>query len=256
MLLSLLTQGLGEQTLNQIATFALATQLDEKEDLAVKVKTDPGLLAQGKLSSLSINGKGLVMQKDLRMQRLFIDLQNLAVDPMKALTGNIDLTETSYGKADILLTDGDINRAFNSEALKQQMENLKIDIDHESLTLDVLEVECHLLPQGTVSIDAKIQIQETGTVQKVYFTTVPRVSDGGRGVSLDNVSYAEGKELSPDLTEALLNKARDILNLTNFEMDGISLAINDLKVKQGELQLSAIAQITKFPKPENGNLIG
>lgn len=251
MLFSLATPELGEQTLNKIATFALSTQLNESDRLNVSIKTDPGLLAKGKLASLTIDGDGLVMQKDLRMQKLLISLQNIAVSPMKALTGNIELTETSTGEANILLTDADINRAFNSDTLRDQMENLQIEVDNQQVTLDVLAVECHLLKQGTVSIDAKIKIQETGETQKVYFTTIPRISDGGRGVILDSVSYAEGKELSPELTQALLEKARNILNLTNFEMEGISLAINQLQVKEGELKLGAIAQITKFPKPES-----
>lgn len=249
MLFSLATQDLGQQTLNRIAEFALSTQLDESDKLSVDVKTDPSLLAQGKLSSLTIDGEGLVMQKDLRMEKMVIKLENIAVSPIKALTGNIELTETSQGKADILLTDADINRAFNSEALRDQMENLRMEINGEKMTLDILAVECHLLPQGTIGIDAKIKIQETGDIQQTYFTTVPRISEGGRGVSLDNVSYAEGKELSPQLTEALLQEAKNILNLNNFEMEGISLSINQLEVRKGELDLSAIAQITKFPKP-------
>lgn len=249
MLFSLATQDLGQQTLNRIAEFALSTQLDESDKLSVDVKTDPSLLAQGKLSSLTIDGEGLVMQKDLRMEKMVIKLENIAVSPIKALTGNIELTETSQGKADILLTDADINRAFNSETLRDQMENLRMEINGEKMTLDILAVECHLLPQGTIGIDAKIKIQETGDIQQTYFTTVPRISEGGRGVSLDNVSYAEGKELSPQLTEALLQEAKNILNLNNFEMEGISLSINQLEVRKGELDLSAIAQITKFPKP-------
>jgi len=249
MLFSLATQDLGQQTLNRIAEFALSSQLDESDQLSVDVKTDPSLLAQGKLASLTIDGEGLVMQKDLRMQKMVIQLENIAVSPIKALTGNIELTETSTGKADIVLTEADINRAFNSQTLQEQMQNLQMQIDNNPVTLDILAVECHLLPQGAIGINAKIKIRETEEIQQTYFTTIPRVSDGGRGVSLHDVSYAEGKELSPKLTEALLEKARNILNLSNFEMDGISLEINQLLVKKGELDLSAIAQITKFPKP-------
>lgn len=248
MLFSLATQDLGQQTLNKIAEFALSTQLDESEKLSVDIETDPSLLAQGKLASMTIDGQGLVMQKDLRMQKLLIKLENIAVSPIKALTGNIELTETSTGEADILLTDADLNRAFNSKTLQDQMQNLQMQIDNQPVTLDVLGVECHLFSQGTIGIDAKIKIRETGEIQHTYFTTIPCVCAGGRGVTLDSVNYAEGKELSPRLTEALIEKARNILNLNKFEMEGISLEINQLKVNQGELKLSAIAQITKFPK--------
>jgi len=60
--------GIGEQAMNKVAQMAIASQLEESESLSVSLKTDPGQLAQGAVDSVSIDGKGLVMQQDLRME--------------------------------------------------------------------------------------------------------------------------------------------------------------------------------------------
>ena len=239
--------GLGEQALNKIAEVALSTQLDEAERLEVQVKTDPGKLAQGELESLTISGDGLVMQEDMRMEQMEMHISSIAVNPWKALMGNIQLTQPAEGTARIVLTEDDINRAFNSETFRKQIHNLNVHIEGKSVTIDSQRVDCHLLADGKVSLDARILLRQSGEIREVSFTTTPRVSAGGRGVSLEDIQYPQGKELSPELTRALMEKTSEILNLRNFEMEGISLRIYQLDVEAGQLTLQAEANVTQFP---------
>lgn len=239
--------GLGEQALNKIAEVALSTQLDEVERLEVQVKTDPSKLAQGELESLTIDGNGLVMQEDLRMEKMEMQISSIAVNPWKALMGNIQLTQPAKGKAYIVLRESDINRAFNSDFLSEQMRNLNVHVDGTLVTIDTQRIDCHLLANGKIALDAEILLRQTGETKLVSFTTTPHVNADGRGVSLEDIQYPEGKELSPELTQALMSKASEILNLRNFEMEGISLQIHQLDVEAGQLTLHAEANVTKFP---------
>jgi hypothetical protein len=91
--------GFGEQALNKLAEVALSTQLDEVEKLEVQVKTEPGKLAQGQLESITIDGDGLVMQEDLRMEKMEMQISSIAVNPMESSMGNIELTQPAEGKA-------------------------------------------------------------------------------------------------------------------------------------------------------------
>lgn len=240
-------EGLGEQALNKIVQMALSTQVGEAENLKVQVKTDPNQLAQGEVESLAIDGKGLVMQQDLRMQEIEIQMNGIAVCPLKALMGNIELTKPTEGTARIVLTEADINHAFNSEVLVNQMRSLNIHVNGKLLTIDIQQVNCHLLANGKVVIDARILVQQTGETQQVSFATTPRISTCGRSISLEDVQYQDGKELSPELTTALMEKARKILNLRNFEMKGIMLQVHQLHVEAGKITLEAAANITQFP---------
>ena len=69
----------------------------------------------------------------------------------------------------------------------------------------------------------------------------------GLYISKTIVEYAKGKELSPELTQALVTKAGKILHLSHFEMSGISLQMHDLEVSEGQLTLQAVANVTQFP---------
>ena len=242
-------EGLGEQTLNRIAEMAIASQLDEVDDLRVWVKTDLELLAQGRLASLHIDGQGLVMQRDLRLQRMQIQIDDIAVSPWKALRGNIQLLEPTTGEARIVLTEGDINRAFNSSVLQPQMQHLELQVDGEPVTLTVQHVTCQLQNTGAIAIHDQVQLHEQNQLVPVAFTAIPKITDGGKAIALTEITYAEGKELSPELTAALVAQAGDILDLRNFEVDGIALQLQQLQIDAQRLILNAIAHVTQFPTP-------
>jgi hypothetical protein len=241
------TEGLGEQALNKIAEMALSTQLEQAERLSVQVKTDPSKLAQGELESLTIDGEGLVMQKDLRMQEMEIKMNSIAVSPLKALLGNIELTKPTQGTARIVLTEADINRAFNSQTLGARTRNLNIDIDGKLLTVNTQHVDCKLLADDKIAIAAEIQVQQTGEIQQVSFSARPCISPSGQGVFLGDVQYTPGKELYPALTKVLVEQASHILNLSDFAIEGIVLGVHQLNVAAGTIILHATAQIQKFP---------
>ena len=239
--------GLGEQALNKIAEAALSIQLDEVDRLEVQVKTDPSKLAQGELESVTIDGDGLVMQEDIRMEQMEMHISSIAVNPWKALMGKIQLTQPAEGTARIVLTEADISRAFNSESLNDQIRNLNIQVGGKPITIDIQSVDCHLLSDGKLAVDAKIWLGQIDDIRVVSFTGTPRISAGGQGVFVEDIHYPEGKELSPELTKVLADKASEILNLRNFEMEGVLLHIHQLDVEAGKLTLQAKATVTQFP---------
>ncbi|MFW6296145.1 MAG: DUF2993 domain-containing protein [Halothece sp.] len=241
---------MSEQALNKVAELALSTQLNEADSLTVEVNTNPSKLTQGELESLLIDGKGLVMRKDFRMEVLQIQMSRISVDPMKAITGTIELTQPTQGSAHVVLTDADINRAFNSDIFNDQTKNIKIDLEGKQVTVDGEEIQSHFLGNGKVKNYSTIRIRETGEKRKIAFTTIPRIEEGGRGFFLDDVQYVEGNELSPKLTDAILKSTQDILSLKNYEIDGIALQVQQLDVQEGKLILKAIANVTKLPSTD------
>ena len=84
---------LGEQAISKIAEVGLASQLDEVENLDVTVKTDPGKILSGSVDSVAVNGKGMVMQKDLRVEEMQLQTDRIAINPLSAAFGKIELTQ-------------------------------------------------------------------------------------------------------------------------------------------------------------------
>ncbi|MBW4562171.1 MAG: DUF2993 domain-containing protein [Mojavia pulchra JT2-VF2] len=239
--------GLGEQALNKAAEIGLSSQLDAVENLDVDIKTDPLKLVQGQVDSVTIEGKGLVMQKDLRMEEMQMQTNSVAINPMSVAFGKIELTKPTVGTARVVLTEADINRAFNSEYVRSQLQNQKIQIDGQPMSIAPQNVEFRLPGEEKVAINANILLVEIGETRQVDFSAVPRVSPDGKTVSLENVEYGQGEEISPELTKALIDQTSELLNLSNFDLDGMSLQVKSLEVETGKLILQSQAYVEQIP---------
>ena len=238
-------QGLGEQALNKVAEMGLKSQLDEVESLDVDIQTDPFKLMQGHVDSVTIEGEGMVMQGDLRVEEMEMHMSDVAINPLSAAFGKLELTKPTQGSARVVLTEADINRAFNSEYVHNQLQNQQIQINGQPTTINPQQVDFRLPGEGKVALSATVMLgNET---KQVSFTAVPRVSANGKTVSLEDVHYGEAEEVSPELTKALVDQTSEILNLSNFDMDGITLTINTLQVEAGRLTLQAEAYVEQIP---------
>ena len=238
---------IGEQALSKAAEVALSSQLDEAESLDVDIRTDPLKLIQGELDSVKIQGEGLVMQKDLRAQELQVRTGSIAINPLSAAFGKIELTRPTEADAHVVLTEQDLERAFNSEFIHEKLQNLDVHVDGQPMTINTKQVELHLPGDSKIALKAEILLNKTGETKEVSFSAVPRVSAGGQRLSLEQVQYAEGKDVSPELTAALLESASELLDLGNFELEGMSLRLKGLDVQKGKLTLQAEAQVEQFP---------
>ncbi|KAB8319854.1 DUF2993 domain-containing protein [Tolypothrix campylonemoides VB511288] len=240
-------QGLGEQALNKAAEIGLSSQLDEVENLDVEVKTDPLKLLQGEVDSVKIEGEGLVMQKDLRVEELQMQMGSVAINPLSVAFGKIELTKPTKGSTRVVLIEEDINRAFNSEYVRSQLQSQKIHVNGQLMTIVPQQVDFRLPGNSKVAISASILLRETNETHQVAFSAVPKVGANGQTVSLENVEYGDTKEISPDLTKALIDATSEILNLSNFDLEGMTLRVKQLEVETAKLILQAEAYVEQIP---------
>jgi hypothetical protein len=238
---------LGQQALNKAAEIGLSSQLDQADKLEVDVAADPLSLVQGKVESVTIEGEGLVMQGDLRMEELEMEMTNIDINPLSAAFGKIELNKPTQASTRVVLTEADINRAFNSEYVGSMLQNQQVQVNGQPMTIDTKKVDFQLPGEGKVALNTTVFLRETGETKQVSFTAVPRVSANGQNVSLEDVQYTEGEELSAELTKALLDKASELLNLSNFDLEGMSLRIKQLNAEAGKLTVLAEAHVEKIP---------
>ena len=234
------------EALNKAVEIGLSSQLDEVEELDVKMKTDPLQLVQGKVDAVEIAGKGLVMQGDLRVEELDMQVSSVAINPLSVAFGKIELTQPTEGITNVVLTEADINRAFNSDYVRNQLQNQQLHINGQATTIKPQQVDFRLPGQGKVELSATVLLGDRETRQ-VAFTAVPCVSSNGKNISLDNVQYGEGQQISPELTKALVEQTSQILDLSNFDLKGISLKIKHLEADAGKLTLQAEAYVEQIP---------
>lgn len=239
-------QDLGEEALSAAAEAAMSTQLDEKEALDVDIHTDPGKLMRGELDAVDIDGDGLVMNRDLRVEELDIHTNSIAINPFKAAFGNIELERPTDASAHIVLTEQDMERAFNSEYIQEKFKDLKVDIDGQPTKIKPNNTQFRLPGDGKIALSSEVELTETGETKPIAFTAVPTMEAGGHRVTLENVQHEEGKD-SPELTKALIESAQELLDLRNFELEGMAMRFQQLDVQPGKLTLEADTHIEKFP---------
>lgn len=237
---------LGEQALNKAVEMGLSSQLDEVESLDAEVHTNPVSLMQGELESAEIEGEGLVMQKDLRTERLQVKTDGIAIDPLKAALGDIELTRPTNATAVVTLTENDIERAFNSDYIHRKLQNLEVQMDDRPVTVKVHQVNFSLPGENRVAIATDITNSSTGETQHVAFSAVPEVGPQGHQVLLQQLQTESGN--APEaLTDSLLEVASTLLDLRNFALKNMALRLQKIDVKVGQMVLHANAHLKGFP---------
>lgn len=239
--------GLGEQALSKAAEVGITQQLDEVEQVNVDIRTDPLKLIQGKVDSVSVTGEGLVMKNSLRMEKLQVDAGAVAIDPASAIFGKIELTQAAEADAHVTLTQEDINQAFNSDYIRNKMQNFTISPDGKAIAIEVQNVDIQFLDEGKVHLKAHVLMGEMNEVQVVEAIVVPSVKEQGQRVVFEEVSGTDGGA-SSQLTQMILQEIMTLADLRNFELSGMSLSINHLEVQSGQMILKATTVIEKIPQ--------
>lgn len=238
---------LDDQAISKVAELGLKSQLDEVETLNVEIDIDPLKLMTGSLNSVSIEGAGMVMKQDLRIDKMELNTGSVAINPMSLAFGKIELTHPTEAEAMVTLTEADINRAFGSEFIHSKMQDLKVQVNGEAATVDMHKISFGLPGDGKILLSTEVILQGSQERKPVAFTAVPKVSPTGQQVILENVEYVDNQELSPEFTEAMLSHARKLLDLQNFELGGMTLQIKRLAALKGKLILQSEATVTHFP---------
>ena len=236
----------GENALSRMAEIGITSQLDEVEDIDVDIRTNPGKLAQGKLDSVSISGKGLVMKQDLRVETLEVSIEKVAINLLSAVFGNIELTHPTDAEAEIVLTEDDLNRAFSSDFIQKKFNGLKMDVEGRPVIVDIQQAIINLPGDNKFVINADFLLKEQGEVKKLSATAIPHIEEDGYMISLEILS-TEGQGLPKEAVVALFDQLTALLDLRNFNIPGMSLQFRQLEAQKGRLFIHANTRIEQMP---------
>lgn len=236
---------LGEQAISKAAEIGIKNQLDEVEDLNVDVRANPLDLVSGKLESVTVDGKGMVMNKELRAERLILQTDEIAINSIKAALGNIELTQETNAKAKIVLLEADLQRAFNSEYIKGKLQNQKLDLNGETVTVNASNVKFTLPGENKIGLEADIEIAESQTTKHIALSAKPSLDAEGNKIAIADVEHHDQENAA--FAQALLDSTEELLDLRNFQLDTMSLKLDKLDVGQGKIIMAASAVLREFP---------
>lgn len=237
---------ISEQALNEVTKLSIESQLDEVEDLTVDIHTDPGKLIQGNVDSVEITGRGLVMKKALRADTLIIKTDDIKIDPLKAVVGDIQLEQPVNADTGVVLTEVDMTKAFNSDYIQSKLSTLTTEIDGQPTRIKPKQIQFEIPENNKVKIQSDVELLDLNETRHVELVATPKMSPDGHQILLEDVQYGEGTE-SPKLAEALINASKELLDLRNFELDGMTLKFQKLDVRPGKITIKSQTKIDKMP---------
>ena len=238
----------GEKAISKAAELGLSSQLDEAENLDVNVRTNPLDIMQGEIDSVSVKGEGLVMKKELRAEKLRIETSSISVNSIKAAMGNIELTKPTDARMLVALKEEDLQNAFNSEYIKDKLQNIEIECEGKEVKAQIDRVEFALLDDGKIGLKADVYLVDRDSPEKISLTAIPKIDNAGNCIKLESVEYLQDAGSNLEVAKAIVNSAEEILDLRNFELDTMSLQVRKLDVKLGKLTIEADAEVRDFPK--------
>ncbi|MBW4465324.1 MAG: DUF2993 domain-containing protein [Pegethrix bostrychoides GSE-TBD4-15B] len=236
---------LGEQALNKAAEVAIDSQLDAVDDLKVKLKSNPAKLVQGKVDQIEVTGTGMVMQQDLRVETAEITASDVAINPLKAIWSELELTQPANAAAELRLTEADLNRALASEFLSRKMQQLQISINGGSSQVSIQKAQLRL-PDDQIELEVALKQMPENEFKAFSAVAKPSLKDNGQRIDLEILS-ATGQGLSLDFATELFSQIVELLDLRNFELEGIVLQLQNLQVQDNCLLLQSAATISKIP---------
>lgn len=240
-------QRLEEQAIAKAAEMQLSSRLDAAEKIDVDIQTDLLKVILGHVDSVEIAGRGLVLQKDIRLQEMEVQTDSVDINPLSVLFGEVELNKPIDANIRIVVTQADLNRALNSDYILSKAKNLKLNVDGQTVTLDMQQMELRLPDGEEMLFSGKSLIHESGNTQPLSFTAKCRPRTNQHPILLEEFQCNEGHSISLDVTVAMMQKIKELTTLPYFNFQGTRVSIQEMEVQTGRIVLQIQAHIIKLP---------
>lgn len=239
-------QGL-EHLISQAAEITLSNQLDEAEQIDVDVRTNLLKVVQGQVDQVSLAGQGLVIQEHIRVQEIKLQTDNVNINPLSAIFGQIELNEPVNAVARIVLTAADMNRALTSDFVRSKVQSFDLDVDGKIVSLELQDIEVLLPSDGKIGFSITVLLKEIDQTRLLSFTVIGRPNTQAQTFILESINFTQGEGISVDIIVALMPKLKALLKLPYFQWDKMAIRLTDMEVKNDNLILVVEAYVTQIP---------
>jgi len=245
----------GENMLSSVARQAIAQLFTRSESVDVSVRCSPASkILQGVVDSFQMKGKGLLIKKMFEAEEMEFETDAVSLDMSGLMGGKIRLKQATHAIATVTMTESGINKAFSADLVEKHLRNVTSE-EATGLSggdpVSFRAVKMELLPKQRVRISALTDLpnKDDLPIQLSAEVSVER----RRRVVFTNVEF-EPEGIPEDiqwLSEAMIPGFVGVLNqmvdLERFDLDGVSLRVNQLEVKGKELLFNGYAEIEHFP---------
>ncbi len=236
----------GEQMINSVVATAIRALLSKVEDLKVSIYCQPtSKLLQGAIDNFSLEGRGMVIKNQFRVESLRVDTDAIAIDLGAILGGKVRLVRSTDAIASVVLREEDINTSFEAPLVVTKMCGMPLDGSDETVAFRNTRVQ--LLDNNCIAFQTDVLFETSGREDKVHLQARIAVEDQRRIVLVDPEYDPDSETLGP-LFVAQFNR---IMDLDKFNLDGAVLRVHRLRVRNQQLVFEGRARVNHFPRPKS-----
>jgi LmeA-like phospholipid-binding len=238
---------LEEQAVSKAIEATITSQVDAIEEIDVDIQTNLLKLILGQADSIELAGKGLVMQKDIRLQEIEVNANNIDIDTFSAFFGQIELDKPIDATAKIVITEPDLNRALNSEYVLKKARNFKLNVDGKTVILEMQQMKLQFPEDNKMLFTGKIILHEKGETQPIGFTAAFRPRTQKQPVIVESFQCDREQGIPFAISVALMQKIKQWIELPYLDLEGIALRVQEMTVRSGQLTLQLQMRMKHLP---------
>jgi len=231
----------GDQLVGAVATQAIRAMFQQTEQLTAQVRAFPvAKILMGSLDGFDLKGRGLVMRNGLRIQQMDLKVQAISLDIGAVFGGAIRLRQPTSGTIQVILTENDLSRAFNTPFIREKLQALTLD----GQPLSFSDTQMQLTDDGGLALQSLIAV---GQAEAQLVSLKAKIHlEGGRKILFIEPEY-EGEPEAQRIGAAVIGHINQLLDLDKFKLDGVTLRIFRCELRRGYLVFHGSAQIRQFP---------
>lgn len=238
---------LEQQIISAAVEMGLSSQIDSAENLDVDVRSNLLEIIQGQAHSVSVSGQGLVVQKDIRVQEMEIYTDNISINPLSVLFGELELSQPTDASARIVLSEADLNQALNSDYVRRQMQPFKLDVDGQIVSLEMQKMGIQLPDVNTIVFNGSTILHERENTRRLDFQAVIHPGTIFEPLFIEAFQCSPAPGISLQFAVTLMEKFKEIVFSPYFTVDGTAVRLQKMELQKGSLTIHTTAKITEIP---------
>ncbi|WGV24028.1 LmeA family phospholipid-binding protein [Halotia branconii] len=248
-------QRLEEQLISQEAERRVSDQVDEAEQIDIDVQTDLLQVLRGHSDGVSVAGKGLVLKENIRIQEIKLQTDSISINPLSAIFGQVELNEPVNAIARVVMTQADINCALNSEFARSLSQKFQLDVDGESVSFELQNIQLFLTSDRKIEFQVKVLIKESNNTQSldVEGIVIPRTNS--QPIKIESIKCNPESGLSIELIAAFLQKLKELVKLPYFTWEDIAFSVKQMEIQQENITIILEANVQQLSASKINSLI-
>ncbi|HHP7243371.1 MAG TPA: DUF2993 domain-containing protein [Elainellaceae cyanobacterium] len=237
-----------EYILSRVIETTVSSQLEGANRLSIEVNGHPSELLQGQAHSVTVEGDGLRLQKNLRVDSLVVHIKQLAIALLSSAMGKPKLSQPASVSAQVELTETDLNHLLNSELLHDWLWTVDISSPRRIMRLDVDQVNCRLYSNNQIGVQLKTCLHQSDAlpIEAIAAELMLRLHNNGTTVFLERGGFLDDTSLPIQDTLAILDMLSNLLQLRSFQFDDLSVSIQHVDVHQKKLRIWLKADVWRI----------